>query len=1484
LTVRTWNKIISLFVISVSTRGEIWRNLKVSKDFSYRRNDSKSVGYFVPVPKQMNTGKQTSLNTELRTWLKTRLPEYMLPASVTVLDKLPLTPNGKINRKALSELSVNFELPEGEFIAARTQEEKLLAGIWAEVLGVKRVWIHNNFFDLGGHSLLLFRVQSKLAKLFDQNISMVELFEYPTIHTLAQHLTGPIKPTIQNRANKRRIRQTSTSDIAIIGLSARFPGAGNIEEFWHNLREGVESISFFSDEELLAAGTEPATLKQSNYVKASAILSNIELFDAAFFDFSPKEAEITDPQHRIFLECAWESLENAGYAHQNDDNVIGVYAGTSMNTYLLNNLYPKRDALTSSYSLMIGNDKDFLPTRVSYKLNLKGPSVNVQTACSTSLVAVHWACQSLLNGECDIALAGGVSVGVPQKSGHWYQEGMINSPDGHCRAFDAKAKGTVDGNGVGIVVLKKLEQAIADGDHIHAVIKGSAINNDGALKMGYTAPSIEGQAAVISEAQAVADIEAETISYIETHGTGTELGDPIEIAALTRAFRASTEKKGFCAIGSLKTNIGHTDAAAGVAGLIKTVLALKHRLLPPSLHFEQPNPQIDFANSPFYVNRELSEWKGNGIPRRAGVSSFGIGGTNAHLILEDAPEIEPSESSRPWQLLVLSAKTPSALETTTANLANYLVQQSDSNLADVAYTLHCGRQRFKYRRMLVCQDTQEAAKALRTPDPEKVFTAFQAMEKRPVVFMFSGQGAQYVKMAYELYQTEPLFREEVDKCSDYLKPHLELDLRKVLYPSEEKMTKATPQIHQTAFTQTALFVIEYALAKLWMSYGIHPEAMLGHSIGEYVAACLADVFSLEDALSLVATRGLMMQSLPRGSMLAVLLPESEVQPLLHQGLSLAAINGPNRCVVSGFSEAVETLQNQLTQQGVECQHLHTSHAFHSEMMAPILADFTDRVKQVTLKKPQIPYVSNVTGTWITAAEATDPNYWATHLRQTVRFSEGLQRVLEDSTRILLEVGPGRTLTTLAKQHPNKVAEHSVLSSLRHPQDNQSDVAFLLNTLGQLWLIGGLVDWSRFYTNERRQRLPLPTYPFERQRYWIEPPNYHQPIQAESLPSTPQPVEAPVLHSRAELLETYVAPRNQLEQTIADIWSQALGIEQLSIHDNFFDLGGDSLLVVQIIPQLRDTLQFELLLHHIIEAPTVNKLATLVKERRISSQEKNTILVEIQSGDDSSPPLFCLHAAGGGVFSYLNLAHYLPKQAIYGIQTPSLVGEKEPPSLMDKATHYIEIIKKVQPKGPYLLAGMSYGGNMAVEMAIQLQKQRDEVALVALFDSYPSISYENQSEDNWDFLTVFLATSELMLGCPLQDILNDELKKRSEDEQWQYILEHVHEFLPEEVIPDEIPKLFNIWKTHHVELRQHVSQIYPGGITLFKASEGLPNAIDSTLNMEIDDAIVLEGWRKLSSKPIEYIRVPGNHMNMLDEPHVQILAGILKPLIKKALIV
>ena len=903
----------------------------------------------------------------------------------------------------------------------------------------------------------------------------------------------------------------SDSDVAIIGLSGRFPGAKDIDDFWHNLRDGVESITFFSAEELEAAGVEAALVKNPNYVKANGILPDIEKFDASFFGFSPREAEVMDPQHRLFLESAWEAIESAGYNPERfqssigqgaGQGAIGVYAGmlAGTNTYLLKNLISNSELveLVGGYQLGIGNDKDFLATRVAYKLNLKGPCVNVQTACSTSLVAVHLAVQSLLNGECDMALAGGVSIHIPQKTGYLYREGMILSPDGHCRAFDAGARGTVVGDGVGVVVLKRLAEAFEDGDCIQAIIKGSAINNDGSAKIGYTAPSVDGQAAVISEAQGIAGIPAETISYIETHGTGTVLGDPIEVAALTKAFRTSTDKKGFCAIASLKTNVGHLDSAAGVAGLIKTVLALKHGLLPPSLHFEEPNPEIDFENSPFYVNDRLSEWKTNGTPRRAGVSSFGIGGTNAHVVVEEAPQRETSGNTRPRQLLVISAKTSSALETATANLADYLKKQLEENtsvnLADVAYTLSVGRSYFSHRRILVCSDLEDAANALSTPNgrdgQQRVFSRIQESAKRPVAFLFSGQGAQYVNMARDL-QIEPVFREQLDTCSEILKPHLGLDLREVLYPDKEGKEAAAEQLKQTAIAQPALFAIEYALSQLWMSWGIRPVAAIGHSIGEYTAACIAGVFSLEDALALVAARGKLMQQCEPGAMLAVSLPEPEVLPRLSGELSLAVINGVSKCVVSGPISAVDALENELTGDKVDCRRLHVSHAFHSQMMEPILEAFTERVKQVRLNAPKIRYISNVTGNWITAAEATDPSYWAKHLRQTVRFAEGLEKLLQEPEQVLLEVGPGKTLTTLAIQHPNKAPEQVALSSLRHPKDCQPDGAFVLTALGKLWLAGANVDWSGFYAEEQRYRLPLPTYPFERESYWIEPKKFSQ---------------------------------------------------------------------------------------------------------------------------------------------------------------------------------------------------------------------------------------------------------------------------------------------------------------------------------------------------------------------------------------------------------
>ncbi|AFY44058.1 type I polyketide synthase [Nostoc sp. PCC 7107] len=877
----------------------------------------------------------------------------------------------------------------------------------------------------------------------------------------------------------------SIKGIAVIALVGRFPGAKNVDEFWQNLSKGKESISFFSDAELKAAGVDPAWLSNPQYVKAGAILSDIQMFDAAFFDFSPREAELIDPQHRILLECAWEALEQAGYEPGASKSLTGVYVGTNMSNYFMSNLSSHPDLSKLTDVIAFGNSQDFAATRVSYKLNLKGPSINIQTSCSTSLVAVHSACQGLLNYECDLALAGGISIESLQKQGYFYQEGDITSPDGHCRAFDAQAKGTIFGDGIGLVVLKRLEDALEEGDYIHAIIKGSAINNDGAAKVGYTAPSVVGQAEVIAEAQAIAGVTPETITYIEAHGTGTILGDPIEISALTKAFTARTQKKGYCAIGSVKTNIGHLNTAAGVTGLIKTVLALKNQKIPPSLHFQQPNPEIDFANSPFYVNSQLAEWETNGTPRRAGVSSFGIGGTNAHIILEQAPDIQPSSPSRPWQILLLSAKTSTALETATINLATHLQQHPEINLADVAHTLQVGRRAFEHRRMVVCRNTEDAVKALTSAEPQRVLTHHRQPTHCPVIFMFSGQGAQYVDMAKELYEQETIFQQQVDNCAAILQPYLGIDIRSLLYPSSQETETASPQLQQTAFTQSALFVIEYALAQLFMSWGIQPQAMIGHSIGEYVAATIAGVFSLEDALMIVAKRGQLMQQLAPGSMLAIPLAESDVKLLLNADLEIAVINSPSACVVSGTKVAIAALQSQLSSQGIECRLLHTSHAFHSQMMQPIVGEFVEFVQQFSLHPPSISLISNVSGGWMEDAQATSPSYWGEHLRRGVRFSDGISLLIQQFEGVFLEVGPGRSLSGLTTQHLHRDAKQLVLGSLRHVKDQLSDVEFLLQTLGRLWLFGVEVDWSAFAVDEQRHRLPLPSYPFERLKYWID---------------------------------------------------------------------------------------------------------------------------------------------------------------------------------------------------------------------------------------------------------------------------------------------------------------------------------------------------------------------------------------------------------------
>ncbi|MEA2604979.1 MAG: hypothetical protein QOF89_5971 [Acidobacteriota bacterium] len=1037
---------------------------------------------------------------ELLAYLRERLPDYMVPGALVTLPALPLTLNGKVDRELLPAPDRARPVLASAYSAPRSELERTITALWQEELKVETVGVDDSFFDLGGHSLRMARVHARLKEALGREISLIELFQYPTVSSLARHLSGSTPPGEEDAATaaaaslsarrSRRARRESNPEvaIAIVGMAGRFPGAKGVEELWRNVAAGREGITFFTAEELLAAGVDPAMVENPSYVRAKGILGDVDLFDASFFGLNPREVELMDPQHRLFLECSWEALENAGWDPDRFPGLVGVYAGLSMNTYMIMNLLSHMELVASVDTLQasLGNDKDPMTSRVSYKLNLKGPSVTIQSASSTSLVAVHQACQALLQHDCDMALAGGVSIHLPEKSGYLYQEGGTTARDGHCRAFDASATGFVSGHGAGVVVLKRLDDALAQGDTVYAVIKGSACNNDGSLKVSFMAPSVEGQVEVYRQAYENAGVDPRTVSYVECHGTGTALGDPIEIAALSRVF-ADEERRGYCAIGSLKTNIGHLDTAAGVCGLIKTALALHHGAIPPSLHFEAPNPRIDFAGSPFFVNTELRPWPAAG-PRRAGVTSLGMGGTNAHVVLEEAPPalpVIPATGSRPHQLLLLSAKSAAALERATARLADHLRASPDLDLPDVAFTLNLGRKAFQHRRALLASDLADATVALETLDPERLLTTAPEPGDRPVAFLFPGQGAQYPGMGRGLYDSEPSFRADVDLCCRLLQPHLGLDLRQALFEDGD-VDGASGRLQGTQFAQPALFVVSWATARLWMKWGVHPEAMLGHSIGEYVAACLAGVFSLEDALAVVAVRGRLMSQMPPGAMLGVPLPEAEVLPLLGEELSLAAVNRPAVSVVSGPVEAIEELAARLAGEGLACRRLHTSHAFHSRMMEPVLQPFLEQVKRVRLEPPRLPFLSNVTGTWIRPEEATDPAYWARQLRQAVRFADGIALLLAEPHRILLEVGPGNTLSTLARQHPAAGMGHAMIATLRHPKQADPDPAVLLQALARFWLAGGEVDWAGFWAGERRRRLALPSYPFERRRYWVDP--------------------------------------------------------------------------------------------------------------------------------------------------------------------------------------------------------------------------------------------------------------------------------------------------------------------------------------------------------------------------------------------------------------
>ncbi|HWF82871.1 MAG TPA: beta-ketoacyl synthase N-terminal-like domain-containing protein [Streptosporangiaceae bacterium] len=971
--------------------------------------------------------------------------------------------------------------------------------------------------------------------------------------------------------------------VAVIGMAGRFPGGGGIDEFWANLAGGRESLTWFGN------GDEAVPRA------AAGIVPDGDMFDAGFFGYAPSEALLIDPQHRVFLECAWEALEHAGHDPQRYQGAIGVYGGCGDTGYL-EQLRTHAGGLpeVSELQLRLATSVDFLTSRVAYKLGLTGPAVTVQTACSTSLVAVHTAAQALLAGECDMALAGGITLHVPFPHEEPGEDG-ITAADGHCRAFDIGASGTIASDGAGVVVLKRLDEAQADGDTIYAVILGSAVTNDGLAKVGFTAPGVDGIAAAVRGAQVLADVDPASIDYVEAHGTGTAVGDPIEVRGLTKAFGLTDGKPGTVLLGAVKTNIGHTDIAAGVHGLMKVVLAMRHELIPGTLHFTAPNPALDLTSSPFLVTAQPVPWPPAGRPRRAGVSSMGLGGTNAHVVLEEAPPGQAIGHQRAGDhhILPLSARSQGALSAVASALADHLGRHADVPLADVGWTLQVGRRPFAWRGFVVADSTAQAARALTGDAPALVTSPDPAPdEARGAVFMFPGQGGQHVGMAAGLYRRYPAFRADIDACADLAADVLGLDVRRVLFPDrgdQEAARVAERRISEMPIAQPVVFAVQYALARLWQSWGVRPVAVVGHSLGAYAAAAIAGVLSLSDAMTLVIERGRLLGGMRAGAMLAVPLPARDVERRLGPDLSLAVINGPAQCVVAGSASAVTTLQSSLAAEGIDSQVLHISAAAHSHLIEPSLPAFEKVVASVTLHEPVLDWISDRTGRQVTRDEATSPSYWSAHLRHTINFSAALETVLANRAEPLLEVGPGRTLSGLARQHPACPADRTVVPSMPHAADDVPGEMVLLTAAGRLWQAGVPIDWTATHGGSGRRRVPLPTYPFERRRFRIgEPLEASQPEDAGSAGSVGSP-------GSAVSVSAGPAWDSTTQAAVADAFQSILGIERIDGNRNFFDLGGDSLLAARVAAILRRELGVTIGVRSIFLAPTVIGLATLLDE-------------------------------------------------------------------------------------------------------------------------------------------------------------------------------------------------------------------------------------------------------------------------------------------------
>lgn len=1416
---------------------------------------------------------------QLRSNLIKFLPDHMIPDEFIILDNFPTTFSGKVDAKRLLNLE-NTEISHTE--SPTSEIEIKIKKILEQLLEIDLIELDTkrSFFDIGIHSFMLLQLCNDLNLYFKINLTPTDLFIYPNINAIAKLIKKNIFSKNDNFAKEDSlcdpINETNTNNgasdhIAIIAMDGKFPGSDNLNEFWQNLIASKESISDFSNEELTESGVCSDLTTNSNYVKRRGILKDIALFDSYFFEQSPNESTLTDPQHRIFLEISSNALEKAGYNPDKFIGKIGVFAGcldSSYQTKILSN-YPEFINSFDAYQTSIANSGMYLTTKVSYKLNLTGPSLNINTACSTSLVAVIEACEQLNRHTCDLALAGGVSISFPQTEGYLYTKEWIFSEDGHCRAFTDNATGTVASNGAGVVVLKRLSDALRDHDHIEAIIIGYSVNNDAHNKIGFAAPSVKGQAKCIYEALKKANINPENIKYIETHGAGTKIGDPIEIRALTEAFRAFTTKTQFCSVGSLKTNIGHTYCAAGIAGLIKAALVVKNQQIPPTLHFKEANSNINFHSSPFYVNNKLISYKNNELEDNiASVSSFGFGGTNAHLILKEYKE-KPKEriSTRKINIITISAKTESAIDNITKNLVSFFIK-SKPDISDAAFTLNTGRREFNHRRVFICETCDEFIDLCKNNNKLANLTKETKNNYHGnIVFMFPGQGSQYPNMALGLYKNEPYFKDIVDTCFDLLNSKYNIDLLPIIFPTDKNLEDSTNQLEDTLYSQISLFVIEYAIAKLFINWGINPQALIGHSFGEYTAACVAKSITLEDALFLIVNRAKLLQKLPHGAMLSINLQETEVAKILPSNLAIAAVNTSSLCTISGDKESLDNFIIKALQiyndKELNIKFLKTSKAFHSKAINIILNDYSDILQKISFVSPKIPIFSTFTGKEV-YNEITDKNYWLEQMRHAVCFSDAIKVLINKKFTTFVEIGPGKFLSNLTKlnlSHNKNYTPVLIINSLIEPKIDNENEHFTAKTtylsLAKLWLNGINIDWSKFYQNEPGNKIELPTYPFDKQYCWPDK-KYAKKLDIQKaekdncLATTGSRFTDKIDNKTitAEIVETMFVSKDDdytyknIVLFLINIFEEILGIKDTEEDSDFFDLGGDSLSATKLITKISQYFSIKIELMDIYTSSTIKYLTAFILNKINLPKKINQLnsLITIKADGDKSPLIF-IHPIGGAVFCYLPLIKLLEKLPcpIYCIQDPFILesGSVEFKKISEVASCYIKKIESANLAQPYNLIGSSYGGSIAWEMAKQLTDNNKKVKSIILLDSWAMLS-ENHRD--------FTAFSQVMqkhqetLNLHLKNNPISALEKQSLlDSQWQRM----------QLLLAHMPSTILSTQTQNIN------------IVLFKAK----NLTDEYIC--IDDP--KNHWQKYCQNTITSYLVDGDHESILKEPNVKFIA-------------